>query len=60
MSTKQRSVSKLYRKIVTSNEVKAFLILERCDDPTKEILKKKLSETNSTHAQNILKKVENM
>ncbi len=60
MSTKNRSISKLYRKIVTSNEVKAYLIFENCDEPTKEILKKKLSEANSYQAQNLLKKVQNI
>ncbi len=60
MSTKQKSVSKLYRKIITSNEVKAFLTFERCDKPTKEILKKHLSEANSYHAKNILRKIQHM
>lgn len=60
MRTKQRSVSKLYRKIVTANEVKAFLIFENCDERTKEILKKKLSEANSNQAKNILAKVQSM
>ncbi|MCT2536543.1 hypothetical protein NC661_03210 [Aquibacillus koreensis] len=60
MATKQRSISKLYRKLVTSNEMKAFLIFEKCDESTKEILKKKLSEADSNQAKNILNKIQNV
>ncbi len=60
MGIKERSISKLYRKVVTSNEFKAFLILEKCDESTKEILKEKLATSNSYHAKNILRIVQNM
>ncbi|WP_138416674.1 hypothetical protein [Aquibacillus sediminis] len=60
MGASERGVSKLYRKLVTSSDVKAFLIFEKCDESTKQILKEKLAKANSTNAQDILKKIQNV
>ncbi|QGH34627.1 hypothetical protein GI584_11545 [Gracilibacillus salitolerans] len=53
----EQSVSKLYRKVLTSSEVKAFLILEKCDDELKQELMKKLEENDSVKARVMIKRL---
>ena len=55
-----RRVSKLYRKVITSNELKAFLILENCNEETKELVKQKLEQNNTEHAKLLLSKIQNL
>ncbi|MGP4041256.1 hypothetical protein ACTWP4_15350 [Gracilibacillus sp. D59] len=52
------SVSKLYRKIITSNEMKVFRILENCDEELKERLMKKMENNGSESAKNMLQKLQ--
>lgn len=60
MDDGEKRISKLYRKIVTSNEVKAFLVFEQCDDEIKVKLKKKLQDNDSEQARHVLSKLQNI
>ncbi|WP_228409585.1 hypothetical protein [Radiobacillus deserti] len=60
MGDDDKRVSKLYRKVMTSNEMKAFLILEKCDDAIKKELKLKLERNGSTRARDMLERLQNI
>lgn len=60
MDDSEKRISKLYRKLVTSNEVKAFLVFEKCDEEIKQKLKHKLSSNGSKQAKHILSKLQNI
>ncbi len=45
---------------MTSNEMKAFLILEKCDENVKEMLIEKLRNNNSIRAKDMLNKLQNI
>ncbi|MBM7587058.1 hypothetical protein JOC86_003610 [Bacillus pakistanensis] len=53
-----KKVSKIYRKLVTSNEVKAYLIYERLNDEMKAKLREKLKENQSASSQHLLKLID--
>ncbi|MCP3739325.1 hypothetical protein [Rossellomorea sp. BNER] len=53
-----KKVSKIYRKLVTSNEVKAYLIYERLNDDMKAKLREKLKENQSASSQHLLKLID--
>lgn len=60
MDESEKRISKLYRKLVTSNEVKAFLVFEKCDDESKRKLLYKLESNGSEQAKYILSKLQNI
>lgn len=60
MDESEKRISKLYRKLVTSNEVKAFLVFEKCDDESKRKLLYKLESNGSEQAKHILSKLQNI
>ena len=60
MTKREKGISKVYRKIVTSNEVKAFLIFEKCDEEMKEKLKRKLENNGTEQTRHILNRLQNV
>ncbi|MFD2655514.1 hypothetical protein [Gracilibacillus thailandensis] len=54
----ERDVSKLYRKIITSNEMKAFLIIEKCDEELKQRLMSKMENNGSQNTKDMLQKLQ--
>jgi hypothetical protein len=58
MDNYQKTVSKVYRRIVTSNEVKAYMIFERLDEDLKGKIKLKLNQNGSGQALMLLKKLQ--
>lgn len=54
---KTHKVSKIYRKLITSNEVKAFMIFEKLDGELKQQVRRKLGQSRSKQALDLLKKL---
>lgn len=60
MGLEDKRVSKIYRKIVTSNEIKAYGIYERLDEDMKEAVIGKLTQNGSHKANEMLEKLKVM
>lgn len=57
MDSEDKRLSKLYRKMLTSNESKAFFIFEKLNPETKRQLKGKLKQNGSKQAIHLLEKL---
>jgi hypothetical protein len=51
----EQNISKLYRRMITSNDVKAFMIFEKLNTNMKVMLRKKLGQNGSERASHLLK-----
>ncbi len=60
MDPEERKLSKLYRRLLTANEVKAILVFEKLDDHTKERVRKKCIDNGSTRAISLLSKFDKL
>lgn len=58
MDDDDKRVSKLYRKILTSNEIKAFMLYENLNSETKVKIKNKMMQNGSAQANQILKQLQ--
>jgi hypothetical protein len=58
MQSNSKVVSKIYRRLVTSNEAKAYMIFEKLDDELKFKVRKKLDQNGSKQAIDLLKKLQ--
>ncbi|MBU8905310.1 hypothetical protein [Desertibacillus haloalkaliphilus] len=58
MDTDERKLSKLYRKIVTSDETKAILLYGRLDDELKERVRKRCIQNGSERAIQLLNQID--
>ncbi|RIW34705.1 hypothetical protein D3H55_09330 [Bacillus salacetis] len=56
-SHRSKKISKLYRRIVTSDETKALLIYNGLDSNTKEELQQLMKEIDTEHTKSILNKI---
>lgn len=60
MDIEDKRLSKLYRKILTSNDSKAYFIFEKQNPETKRMLKSKLRQNGSNQALTLLNKLEHI
>ncbi len=58
MDVDERKISKLYRKILTSNEMTSLMTFQRLDKDTQEKVKEKMIENGSKTARRILTRIE--
>ncbi|MGM0845579.1 MAG: hypothetical protein ACQEUT_11425 [Bacillota bacterium] len=56
-SHRSKKISKLYRRIVTSDETKAMLIYHGLDSSTKEELQQLMKEIGTENTMSILNKI---
>lgn len=60
MDDSDKRVSKTYRKILTSNEAKAFMVYENLTEEMKQKVRKKMLLNGSKKAQHILNKLQHI
>lgn len=60
MDTDERKLSKLYRKIVTADRIKAIMLFERLNHDEKERIRSKFIENGSEQAISLLEKLDNV
>jgi hypothetical protein len=53
---RSKKISKLYRKMITSEKTKAFLIYKGLDEKTKEELQMFMKDINSPHYEKLVDK----
>jgi hypothetical protein len=53
-----KKVSKIYRKMLTSNEIKAVIIYEKLSDELKFTIKNKLNQNGSKRAKDLLHRLQ--
>jgi hypothetical protein len=53
---RSKKISKLYRKMITSEKTKAFLIYKGLDEKTKEELHTFMKDMNSPHYEMLIEK----
>jgi hypothetical protein len=59
MDPSDKQVSKVYRKLITSDDFKAYIIYEKLNDQMKIKIKTKLTQNGSVRANMLLNKLQN-
>jgi len=60
MDPSDKKISKLYRKLITSDDYKAYILYERLNDQMRTKVKMKLTQNGSVRANYLLKRLENL
>ncbi|MRG86872.1 hypothetical protein [Salinibacillus xinjiangensis] len=60
MDVEDKRVSRMYRRILTSNETKGLITFQRMDKSMQEKVKQKMVQNGSDSAHKILKRIEYM
>ncbi|SES96937.1 hypothetical protein SAMN05421676_102239 [Salinibacillus kushneri] len=60
MDEEEKRVSKMYRRILTSDETKGLITFQRLDKSTQEKVKSKMVQNGSSSAYKILKRINHL
>ncbi|GAA0490422.1 hypothetical protein GWK91_00720 [Virgibacillus sp. MSP4-1] len=60
MEEEEKRVSKLYRRILTSDETQGLITFQRLDRNTQEKVKRKMVQNGSNSAYKVLRRINNL